>query len=76
LQKLRQKELAEKKEEEDRDYWFNCSRSMTKPKLTWWEKRLAKEEDGGSRGSSGEEEQEMALARGTLTRNWVTSTWG
>jgi hypothetical protein len=37
LQKLWQKELAEKKEE-DRDYWFNRSRLMTKPKLTWREK--------------------------------------
>jgi hypothetical protein len=29
---------------------------MTKPKLTWWEKWLAKEEDGSSVGSNGEEE--------------------
>jgi hypothetical protein len=36
---------------------------MTKPKLTWWEKWLAKGEDGSSVGSSGEEEQEMASAR-------------
>jgi hypothetical protein len=64
LQKLWQKELAEKKEEEDRDYWFNRSWPMTKPKLTWQEKRLAKKEDGGSGGSSGEEEQEMASPRG------------
>jgi hypothetical protein len=49
--------LAAKKEEKDRDYWFNHSRPMTKPKkLTWWEKQLAKEEDGGSGGSNGEEE--------------------
>jgi hypothetical protein len=63
LQKLRQKEFAEKKEE-DRDNWFNSSRPVTKPKLTWWEKWLAKEEDSGSGSSSGEEEQEMASARG------------
>jgi hypothetical protein len=37
---------------------------MTKPKLLWREKRLAKEEDGSSGGSIGEEEQEMASARG------------
>jgi hypothetical protein len=37
LQKLRQKELAQKKEEEDRDYWFNRSWPMTKSKLTWRE---------------------------------------
>jgi hypothetical protein len=63
LQKLRQKELAEKKEE-DQNYWFNHSRPMTMLKLTWQEKRLAKEEDDSSGGSSGEKEQEMASARG------------
>jgi hypothetical protein len=50
------KGVSQKKEEEDQDYWFNHSRPMTKPKLTWREKRLAKEEDDGSGGSSGEEE--------------------
>jgi hypothetical protein len=55
--------LAEKKEE-DRDYWFNRSWSMTKLKLTWQEKWLAKDEDDSSGGNSGEEEQEMASARG------------
>jgi hypothetical protein len=30
--------LAEKKEEEEWDYWFNCLRPMTKPKQTWREK--------------------------------------
>jgi hypothetical protein len=77
LQKLQQKELAEKKQDEDWDYWFNRSQPMTKLKLTWQEKWLAKEEDGGSGGSSGKEEQEMASARGGgLTRNWVTPTQG
>jgi hypothetical protein len=56
--------LAEKKQDEDWDYWFNRSQPMTKLKLTWQEKWLAKEEDGGSGGSSGKEEQEMASARG------------
>jgi hypothetical protein len=55
--------LAEKKEEEHRDYWFKHSWPMTKPKLTCQEKWLAKKEEGGSGGSSGEEEQEMASAR-------------
>jgi hypothetical protein len=67
LQKLQQKELAEKREEEDQNHWFNCSRPVTKLKLTWQEKRLAKEEDGSSGGNSGNEEQEMASARGGLT---------
>jgi hypothetical protein len=35
LQKIRQRELAEKKEEKERDYWFNCLWPMTKPKQTW-----------------------------------------
>jgi hypothetical protein len=35
LQKMRQRELAEKKEEEERDYLFNRLRPMTKPKQTW-----------------------------------------
>jgi hypothetical protein len=42
LQKIRQIELAEKKEEEERDYWFN--------RLWRWEKWLAKEE--GCSGSN------------------------
>jgi hypothetical protein len=37
---------------------------MTKMKLTWREKWLAEEEDGGNAGSSGEEEQEMGSVRG------------
>jgi hypothetical protein len=37
LQKMCQRELADKKEEEERDYWFNRLRPMTKPKQTWQE---------------------------------------
>jgi hypothetical protein len=64
LQKMRQRELAEKKEEEERDYWFNCLWPMTKPKQTWWEKRLAKEEGCSSGDSSGEEASKVISARG------------
>jgi hypothetical protein len=32
---MRQRELSEKKEEEEQDYWFNHLRPMTKPKQTW-----------------------------------------
>jgi hypothetical protein len=39
---MRQRELTEKKEEE-RDYWFNRLRPMTKPKQMRWEKQLAKD---------------------------------
>jgi hypothetical protein len=52
---MHQRELAEKKEEEEWDYWFNHLRLMTKPKQTWWEKRLAKKEGC----SSGEEASEV-----------------
>jgi hypothetical protein len=38
LQKMRQRELAEEKEEQERDYCFNSLWPMTKPKQTWWEK--------------------------------------
>jgi hypothetical protein len=37
---------------------------MTKPKQTWQEKRLAKEEGGSSGNSSGEEAGKVTLARG------------
>jgi hypothetical protein len=62
LQKMCQRELAEKKEEEERDYWCNRLQTMTKPKQTWWQKWLAKEENGNS--SSGEEEVEVTSAKG------------
>jgi hypothetical protein len=35
LQKMCQRELAEKKKEEERDYWCNRLRPMSKPKQTW-----------------------------------------
>jgi hypothetical protein len=61
---MRQRELAEKKEEEEWDYWFNRLRPMTKPKQTWWEKWLAKEENGSSGDSIGEEQVEVTSAKG------------
>jgi hypothetical protein len=57
---MRQREVVEKKEEKERDYWFNCLRPMTRPEQTWQEKRLAKEE--GS--SSGEEASKVTPLRG------------
>jgi hypothetical protein len=56
LQKMHQSELAEKREEEQRDLWFNRIRPMMKVKQTWREKRLAREKNGNSSGSSSEEE--------------------
>jgi hypothetical protein len=58
------KSVGRKKEEEERDYWFNHLRPMNKPKQTWREKWLAKEEDGTSSDSSGEEEVEVTSAKG------------
>jgi hypothetical protein len=46
LLKMRQRELAEKRMEEERDVWFARARPMTKPNKTWREKRLDREEDG------------------------------
>jgi hypothetical protein len=43
LQKMCPRELAEKKEEEEQDYWFNRLQPMTRLEQTWWQKRLAKE---------------------------------
>jgi hypothetical protein len=57
---MRQRELAEKKEEEEHEYWFNHLWPMTKPKQTWWERWLAKEEGG----SSGEEASKVTAAKG------------
>jgi hypothetical protein len=59
-----QRELAEKKEEEEQDYWFNCLRPMTKPKETWQEKWLAKEEGCSSGNSSGKEVSKVTPAKG------------
>jgi 16S rRNA U516 pseudouridylate synthase RsuA-like enzyme len=72
-----QRELAEKKEEEERDYWFNRLRPMTKPKQMWQKKWLAKEEGC----SSGEEASKVTPTRGEdnpkssdWNRSWVTAT--
>jgi hypothetical protein len=61
---MRQRELAEKKEEEERDYCYNHLRPMTKLKQTWREKWLAKEEGGSSGNNSGEEASKVTPARG------------
>jgi hypothetical protein len=64
LQKMHQRELAEKKEKKERDYWFNLLRPMTKPKQTWREKWLAKEGGYGSGDSNGDEVTKVTPARG------------
>jgi hypothetical protein len=60
---MHQRELAEKIEEEEQDYWFNHLWPMTKPEETWWEKWLAKEENISSSDSSGKEEIEVTSAK-------------
>jgi hypothetical protein len=44
VQKLRAKELEEKKGEVERDRWFNQERPMVEATKTWREKRIAREE--------------------------------
>jgi hypothetical protein len=61
---MHQRELAEKKEEEEWDYWFNRLRPMTRPEQTWQEKRLAKEEGCSNSDSSSEEVSKVTLVRG------------
>jgi hypothetical protein len=57
---MSQRKLAEKKEEEEWDYWFNHLQPMTKPKQTWWENG----ESGSSGDNSGEEANQVTLTRG------------
>jgi hypothetical protein len=64
LQNMRQRELVEKKEEEERDNCFNRLWPMSKSEQTWREKWLAKEENGSSGDSSIDEEVEVTLAKG------------
>jgi hypothetical protein len=64
LQKMLQRELADKKEEEVWDYWFNRLRPMTKPKKMGQEKWLAKEEGCSSSDSNDEEVSKVTPARG------------
>jgi hypothetical protein len=67
LQKMRQRVLAEKKEEEEQDYWFYHLWPMTRPEQRLREKRLAKEEGGSIGDSSGEEASKVILPRGEVS---------
>jgi hypothetical protein len=58
LQKLHQRELAEKREEEEHDRWFHHALPMMKVKRTWWEKWLAREENGSDNDSSHSEKSD------------------
>jgi hypothetical protein len=61
---MHQRELAEKKEEEEQDYWFNRLRPMTKLKKTSREKWFTKDEGYSCGDSSGEEVSKVTPARG------------
>jgi hypothetical protein len=64
--------LAEKKEEEEWDYWFKRLRPMSKPKQMWQEKWLSKEGNGSRGNNSGEEEVEVTSAKGDSNPGWVS----
>jgi hypothetical protein len=64
LQWMHQRELAKKREEEQRDLWFNRIRLMTKVKQTWHEKWLAREENGNN---NSEEEVGVTSDKGEST---------
>jgi hypothetical protein len=63
-QKMHQRELAEKKEEEERDYWFNYLWPMTRLEQTWREKWLAKDKGSSSGDNSSDEASKVTPARG------------
>jgi hypothetical protein len=72
LQKLRKKELEEEKEEKAWDEWFNQVSPMTKPKQTWREKRLAREEGSNNENTdqssvSGSEVVDVSMVFELLT---------
>jgi hypothetical protein len=55
---MRQREIEEKRREEENVLWFNQARPMVRVKPTWREKRLTKEQVKSS-GSSSEDDQNV-----------------
>jgi hypothetical protein len=55
---MRQREIEEKRREEENVLWFNQARPMVRVKRTWREKRLTKEQVKSS-GSSSEDDQNV-----------------
>jgi hypothetical protein len=74
MQKMCQRELAEQREEEQHDLWFNRIRPMTKVKQTWHEKQLAREENSNSSDNICEEEVGVTLDKGQSTSDKSNST--
>jgi hypothetical protein len=57
VQKLRAREIEEKKREAERDTWFNKERPMAVPKKSWKEKRIERE----GRDSSSDSDHDAAV---------------
>jgi hypothetical protein len=57
-----QKEIVEKREEDERDRWCNQARSVITVKWTWMEKRLAKEERDDSSDSDDNREKDSTVS--------------
>jgi hypothetical protein len=61
LQKMYQREVAEKRREEECDKWFNQDWPMMKVMHTWREKWLARQENSDSSDGSHDEEEKDKL---------------
>jgi hypothetical protein len=53
---MRQREIAEKRMEDQHDAWFNQACPMVKPKKTWREKCLAKEQGHEDSSDNGQDQ--------------------
>jgi hypothetical protein len=75
---MRQREIIKKREEEERDRWFDRTRSMTTVKCTWKEKQLSREENSeeesdnsiGSREDIGNETGHVDESCNRNQRRW------
>jgi hypothetical protein len=65
LQKMRQREITEKRKEEEHDVWFTQTWPMFVMKKMWREKRLAREEDSNE-GPGADSSQEGVGARSNI----------
>jgi hypothetical protein len=67
---MRQRELAEKRMEEEQDAWFAQAHPMVKPKKTWKEKCFARE--NGTDSSDGQGEFEIGEGSGMTKEDEAT----
>jgi transglutaminase/protease-like cytokinesis protein 3 len=61
VQKLWAREIAEKRRDEERDWWFNQEWPIVDTKKTWKEKCIEREEKGDSSGSGDRREDYEAV---------------